>query len=107
VAYYSEVFDDTATGTESAEAAARLAGVNLDDVTGRVIGHADVLNGSLALYEFTMPERATPNLASSAGRVGRPDRGLALHSGKKQAHRADQAIVPILPPSTKMHCPVV
>jgi NAD(P)-dependent dehydrogenase (short-subunit alcohol dehydrogenase family) len=52
VAYYSKVFDDLAPETEFAEAAIRLAMVNPAVVTGKVIGHADVLDGSFRPYVY-------------------------------------------------------
>jgi NAD(P)-dependent dehydrogenase (short-subunit alcohol dehydrogenase family) len=44
--YYSRVFDDVAPEEEFAEAAVRLATVDPRVLTGRVLGHLDVLDGS-------------------------------------------------------------
>lgn len=52
VAYYSREFRDMAPVSEFAEAAIRLALVDPSQVTGRVLGHADVLDGSFRSYEF-------------------------------------------------------
>lgn len=46
VSYYAATFDDYAPDTDFAEAAVRLALVDPEVVTGKVIRHADVLNGS-------------------------------------------------------------
>lgn len=50
VAYYSKVFDDLAPEEDFGEAAVRLALVDPAVVTGRVLGHADVLDGSFRPY---------------------------------------------------------
>lgn len=46
LSYYATNFDDTATGDEFARAAAQLAIVDPAAVTGRTIGHHEVLDGS-------------------------------------------------------------
>ena len=50
VAYYSKVFEDLAPEEDFAEAVVRLALVDPNVVTGKVIGHADVLDGSFRSY---------------------------------------------------------
>jgi 7-alpha-hydroxysteroid dehydrogenase len=50
VAYYSKVFEDLATEEDFAEAAVRLATVDPLEVTGKVVGHLDVLDGSFRPY---------------------------------------------------------
>ncbi len=50
VQYYAKDFDDTAPDTDFAEAAVRLALVDPNVVTGRTIGHSDVLDGSFRPY---------------------------------------------------------
>jgi NAD(P)-dependent dehydrogenase (short-subunit alcohol dehydrogenase family) len=50
VQYYSKDFADTAPETDFAEAAVRLALVDPEVVTGKVVGHADVLDGSFRPY---------------------------------------------------------
>jgi 7-alpha-hydroxysteroid dehydrogenase len=49
LSYYRTDFDETG----SAEAAVRLALVDPNSVTGRTIGHVDVLNGSFRPFEVT------------------------------------------------------
>jgi NAD(P)-dependent dehydrogenase (short-subunit alcohol dehydrogenase family) len=44
--YYSRAFDDVAPEEEFAEAAVRLAAVDPRVLTGRVMGHLEVLDGS-------------------------------------------------------------
>jgi 7-alpha-hydroxysteroid dehydrogenase len=46
LSYYATAFVDTAPAEEFAEAAVRLALVDAGEVTGRTIGHRDVLDGS-------------------------------------------------------------
>ena len=46
VAYYAADFDDYGSETDFANAVVELALVNPNEVTGRAIGHLDVLNGS-------------------------------------------------------------
>ena len=46
VAYYSTDFPEYGSPEDFAEAAVRLALVSADEVTGRAIGHLDVLNGT-------------------------------------------------------------
>jgi NAD(P)-dependent dehydrogenase (short-subunit alcohol dehydrogenase family) len=50
VAYYSTEFEDFGSAEDFAEAAVRLALVDADTVTGRTIGHLEVLDGSFAPY---------------------------------------------------------
>ena len=50
VAYYSKVFEDLAPEEDFGEAAVRLATVDPNHVTGRVVGHLDVLDGSFRPY---------------------------------------------------------
>jgi len=50
VAFYSREFDDYAPADDFAEAAVRLALVQADRVTGRTLGHADILDGSFRAY---------------------------------------------------------
>jgi len=50
VQYYSKDFADTASESDFAEAAVRLALVDPEVVTGKVVGHADVLDGSFRPY---------------------------------------------------------
>lgn len=52
VAYYAKAFDDFARDTDFAEAAVRLALVDPAQVTGRTIGHVQVLDGSYAPYRY-------------------------------------------------------
>jgi NAD(P)-dependent dehydrogenase (short-subunit alcohol dehydrogenase family) len=49
--YYSPVFSDLATEEEFAEAVVILATADPQRVTGRVLGHADVLDGSYRPYQ--------------------------------------------------------
>jgi NAD(P)-dependent dehydrogenase (short-subunit alcohol dehydrogenase family) len=50
VAYYSREFADYAPAEDFAEAAVRLATADPRTLTGRVLGHADVLDGSFRAY---------------------------------------------------------
>ena len=50
VSYYAKDFEDTAPESDFAEAAVRLALVDPDVITGKVVGHADVLDGSFRPY---------------------------------------------------------
>jgi len=50
VKYYSKVFDDVAREEDFAEAAVRLALADPERLTGRILGHADVLDGSFRPY---------------------------------------------------------
>jgi len=50
VAFYSKVFEDMAPEADFAEAAVRLATADPVTLTGRVLGHLDVLDGSFRLY---------------------------------------------------------
>jgi 7-alpha-hydroxysteroid dehydrogenase len=50
VAYFSKVFEDLATEEDFAQAAVQLCLVDPTVVTGRVIGHLDVLDGSFRSY---------------------------------------------------------
>ena len=52
VAYYAKAFTDVAPESEFGEAAVRLALVDPALVTGRTIGHAQVLDGSFRPYEM-------------------------------------------------------
>lgn len=45
LSYYSKVFTDLGSAEDFAEAVVRLAGADPDVVTGRVLGHLDVLDG--------------------------------------------------------------
>jgi len=51
LAYYSPVFADVGSEADFAEAVVRLA-TGSDRVTGRILGHLDVLDGSFRSYEF-------------------------------------------------------
>ncbi|MGD1173253.1 SDR family NAD(P)-dependent oxidoreductase [Mycobacterium seoulense] len=51
LAYYAREFDDTAAADEFARAAVELALVDPDKVTGRTIGHLQVLDGSFRPFE--------------------------------------------------------
>lgn len=50
VAYYATDFQDIGTEEEFAEAAVRLALVDPDEITGRTLGHLDVLDGSFRTF---------------------------------------------------------
>lgn len=50
LSYYAKDFDDVASESDFAEAVVRLALVDADVVTGRTIGHLDVLDGSFRPY---------------------------------------------------------
>jgi NAD(P)-dependent dehydrogenase (short-subunit alcohol dehydrogenase family) len=50
VAYYSRDFEDFAPPEDFAETAVRLATADPGAVTGRVLGHLDVLDGSFRPY---------------------------------------------------------
>jgi len=50
VAYYSREFDEYGSADDFAEAAVRLAIVDPDQVTGRTIGHLQVLDGTFRPY---------------------------------------------------------
>jgi NAD(P)-dependent dehydrogenase (short-subunit alcohol dehydrogenase family) len=52
LAYYSPVFEDVGSEVDFAEAVARLAAASPEQVTGRVLGHLDVLDGSFRSYQF-------------------------------------------------------
>ena len=52
LAYYSKVFDDLAPEEEFAQAVVRLAIVDPHVVTGKVVGHLDVLDGSFRPYQY-------------------------------------------------------
>jgi 7-alpha-hydroxysteroid dehydrogenase len=52
VAYYAREFTDLATAGDFAEATVRLALVDPAEVTGRTIGHQDVLDGNFRPYEW-------------------------------------------------------
>jgi NAD(P)-dependent dehydrogenase (short-subunit alcohol dehydrogenase family) len=51
VSYYSKVFEDLAPEEDFAEATVRLATVDPRLVTGKVVGHLDVLDGSFRPYQ--------------------------------------------------------
>jgi NAD(P)-dependent dehydrogenase (short-subunit alcohol dehydrogenase family) len=53
LSYYSKEFDNIGSNDEFAEAAVRLAMVHPNVVTGRTIGHLDVLDGSFKPYQLT------------------------------------------------------
>jgi NAD(P)-dependent dehydrogenase (short-subunit alcohol dehydrogenase family) len=57
VGYYAKDFADVAPEEDFAEAAVRLALLDPDVVTGKVIGHADVLDGSFRPYEYIQPDQ--------------------------------------------------
>jgi len=50
VQYYSKDFADTGSESDFAEAAVRLALVDPEVITGKVVGHSDVLDGSFRPY---------------------------------------------------------
>ena len=52
VAYYAKVFDDLGSEDDFGEAVVRLALVDPTVVTGKTIGHLDVLDGSLRPYVY-------------------------------------------------------
>ena len=52
LAYYSPVFEDVGSEVDFAEAVARLAAARPEQVTGRILGHLDVLDGSFRSYQF-------------------------------------------------------
>jgi 7-alpha-hydroxysteroid dehydrogenase len=52
VAYYAREFTDLASAEDFAEATVRLALVDPAEVTGRTIGHQDVLDGNFQPYEW-------------------------------------------------------
>jgi 7-alpha-hydroxysteroid dehydrogenase len=71
LSYYVQEFDDNVGSPEEfAEAAVRLALVDPSVVTGRTIGHLDVLNGSLRPFESTSSRQEV------RGAVGQVDEGL-------------------------------
>jgi 7-alpha-hydroxysteroid dehydrogenase len=53
LAYYSKGLDDLAPEEEFAEAAVRLAMVDPTVVSGKIVGHLDVLDGSFRPYVFS------------------------------------------------------
>jgi NAD(P)-dependent dehydrogenase (short-subunit alcohol dehydrogenase family) len=52
LAYYSRTFEDLSPEEEFAEAAVRLAVVDPNVVSGKVVGHLDVLDGSFRPYVY-------------------------------------------------------
>jgi 7-alpha-hydroxysteroid dehydrogenase len=52
LAYYSPVFDDVGSDTDFAEAVVRLSADVPEGVTGRILGHLDVLDGSFRPFQF-------------------------------------------------------
>lgn len=68
VAYYSKQFDQYGSAEDFAEAVVRLACVDPHVVTGRTIGHLEVLDGSFRAY--TAPRVERPRL--TVDRAGRP-----------------------------------
>ncbi|WP_375485904.1 SDR family NAD(P)-dependent oxidoreductase [uncultured Mycobacterium sp.] len=54
LAYYAREFDEVASADEFAQAAVRLALVDAQQVTGRTIGHLQVLDGSFRPYQHTV-----------------------------------------------------
>ncbi len=52
LAYYSPVFADVGSEADFAEAAVRLAAAGPDQVTGRILGDLDVLDGSFRSYQY-------------------------------------------------------
>lgn len=57
LAYYAREFDEVASADEFAQAAVRLALVDAQQVTGRTIGHLQVLDGSFRPYQHTVASR--------------------------------------------------
>lgn len=53
--YFAATWDEYGSDTDFAEAAVRLCTVAAAEVTGRVMGHEDVLDGSFRSYEHTIP----------------------------------------------------
>ena len=51
LSYYRTDFDETGSEDEFAEAVVQLALVDPNEVTGRTVGHRDVLNGSFRPFE--------------------------------------------------------
>ncbi len=58
VAYYAKDFSDTASETDFAEAAVRLAIADPKAINGKVVGHADVLDGSFRPFVRRMEDYA-------------------------------------------------
>lgn len=52
VQYYSQQFDNYGSEIDFAEATVRLALVNPNEITGRVVGHLQVLDGTFAAFEY-------------------------------------------------------
>ena len=52
--YFAATWDDLGSDSDFAEAAVRLCLVSSEEVTGRVMGHEDILNGSFRSYEHTI-----------------------------------------------------
>jgi NAD(P)-dependent dehydrogenase (short-subunit alcohol dehydrogenase family) len=52
VAYYSKDFENMGSDADFAEAAIRLSLVDPEVITGKIVGHADVLNGGFAPYVY-------------------------------------------------------
>lgn len=55
LSYYARDFDETASADEFAQAAVELALIDPGTVTGRTIGHLQVLDGSFTPFELTEP----------------------------------------------------
>lgn len=55
LSYYRTDFDETGSEDEFAEAVVRLALVDAAEVTGRTVGHLDVLDGSYRQFQPTEP----------------------------------------------------
>jgi 7-alpha-hydroxysteroid dehydrogenase len=53
VAYYAQQFDEYSSSEDFAEAVVRLALVDPNSVTGRTIGHDEVLDGTFRAYVFS------------------------------------------------------
>ncbi len=52
LSYYSPVFTDVGSEADFAEAVVRLAATRPGQVTGRILGHLDVLDGSFRAFQF-------------------------------------------------------
>jgi NAD(P)-dependent dehydrogenase (short-subunit alcohol dehydrogenase family) len=68
--FFSATWDEYSSEEDFAEAVVRLCLVPSSEVTGRVMGHDDVLNGSFASYRHTL-ERARRPLFETASRPSR------------------------------------
>ncbi|BCO37224.1 NAD(P)-dependent oxidoreductase [Mycobacterium heckeshornense] len=75
LAYYAREFDEVAPAEEFARAAVQLALVNPDEVTGRTIGHLQVLDGSFRPYRHTRPGLTRSPRVGRDPRAGVPQDG--------------------------------